>query len=281
MIEQLRKTCRELLEQGDVKVVIGYGQSAVDGATHPVFITEADDVDQLVFNDRCYANLTTYLSRKEVRALGKPAIVVKGCDEKTLIQLENESQIDRQTMVVIGVACPGVTQPLAERCDTCDVHMPSTADVVLGETQVDHAASKDERYAELDRLMALSHEERQAYWQEQFARCVKCYACRQVCPLCYCERCVADKNRPTRINTSATVKGNLAWHVARAFHLAGRCVGCGQCTRACPAGIRLDLLNLSLARAADENFDFCAGTTRGAEPLIGTFSENDHESFIQ
>ena len=104
--------------------------------------------------------------------------------------------------------------------------------------------------------MAKPAAERWAFWKSEFARCVKCYACRQVCPLCYCERCIADKNRPVTIDTSATLKGNFAWHVTRAFHLAARCVGCDECTRACPAGIDLGLLNLSLAEAAEENFGF-------------------------
>ncbi len=78
----------------------------------------------------------------------------------------------------------------------------------------------------LDRLMAKSPAERWAFWKAEFARCVKCYACRQVCPMCYCERCIVDKNRPVVIDTSATLKGNFAWHITRAFHLAGRCVGC-------------------------------------------------------
>ena len=48
-----------------------------------------------------------------------------------------------------------------------------------------------------------------SWWTEQFERCVKCYACRQVCPLCYCERCIADKNRPVAIATSATSAGQF------------------------------------------------------------------------
>jgi ferredoxin len=99
--------------------------------------------------------------------------------------------------------------------------------------------------------------------------------------MCYCDVCVADKNRPVRIDTSATLKGNFAWNLLRAFHLAGRCVGCAACSAACPAGIDLDLLNLSLAKAAEENFNYCAGMERHVEPLIGTFSPEDQEGFIR
>ena len=119
------------------------------------------------------------------------------------------------------------------------------------------------------------------YWKKEFSRCVRCYACRQSCPLCYCNVCVADKNRPIRIETSSTLTGNFAWNILRAFHLAGRCVGCGACAEACPAGIDLDLLNLTLAETAETEFDYISGKIPGAAPLIGTFSENDKEDFIQ
>jgi Fe-S oxidoreductase len=120
-----------------------------------------------------------------------------------------------------------------------------------------------------------------AFWKTEFSRCVKCYACRQACPLCYCRRCIADKNRPTVIDTSASLCGNYAWHINRAFHLAGRCIGCDECTRACPAGIPLRLLNLSLARAAEGEFGYRAGVDPALPPLIGSFSADDQEGFIR
>ena len=118
---------------------------------------------------------------------------------------------------------------------------------------------------ELERLLEKPREERLAYWTAEFDRCLKCYACRQVCPMCYCERCLADKNRPQAIDTSPHRKGNFAWHLSRAIHLAGRCVGCDECTRACPAAIDLRLLNLALARAAETKFGYRAGM----DPAVG------------
>lgn len=280
MQDELRQLCRRLLQDGTVQVVIGYGQSSDDGPTYPVFITNAADVYRLVWNDQCFANLTTYLKRKEVRALGKPAVIVKGCDERALVVLEKESQIDRTQMVVIGMACEGVGQPRAPKCDTCDMHMPKTADHVIGQT-ANAPVEAARRYADIEAFMRKSAAERMAYWMSELARCFKCYACRAVCPMCYCERCLVDKNRPQAIDTSPTLKGNFAWHITRAFHLAGRCVGCDECTRVCPAGIDLRLLNMSLARAAEESFDYRAGIDREAEPVIGSYSLKDKECFIR
>ena len=108
-----------------MQVVIGYG------ARGPVFIRRAEDAGKLVWNTDCQSNLTTYLKRKEIKRLGKAAVVVKGCDERGLVILEKESQIDRQTLRVIGMACEGMGQP---KCDTCEVHQPRFADEIIGES---------------------------------------------------------------------------------------------------------------------------------------------------
>ena len=271
VVQALRETCRRLLEEGKVKVVIGYGKRG------PVFVTRPEDVEQLVWNDRCLANLTVYLKRKEIRALGRPAIVVKGCDERALVVLEKESQIDRKEMHVIGMVCQGLGEA---KCEACEVHRPRFADEVIGEAD-QHPTEVGERWKSLQALLALPAAERMSYWGREFERCVKCYACRQVCPMCYCERCLVEKNRPTEIEPSATAKGNFAWHILRAFHLVGRCVGCDECTRACPAGIDLRLLNLSLAKAAEEHFAYRAGMDPKAEELIGAYSLQDKENFIR
>jgi ferredoxin len=283
MLNELQQICRRLLEEGTVKVVIGYGQSTSDGPVHPVFITRPDDVSKLVWNDRCFANLTAYLTVKEIRALGKPAIVVKGCDEKAIVVLEKESQIDRSQIYVIGMPCQGVGQPPAAKCRSCDVHVPRFADVVVGgaKPEDNKPATADSRYAELNAFLQKSPAERMAFWQKELSRCIKCYACRQVCPMCYCPKCIADKNRPVVISTSPTLKGNFAWHITRAFHLGGRCIGCDECTRICPAGIDLRLLNLSLAKAAEENFSFRAGMSPETEPIVGSYSQQDQEDFIR
>ena len=88
-------------------------------------------------------------------------------------------------------------------------------------------SSSDPAPGKLDAVLAMSRGERMAFWVLEFDRCVKCYACRQVCSMCYCERCIVDKNQPISIDPAPGTKGNFAWHIARAFHLAGRCIGCG------------------------------------------------------
>jgi coenzyme F420-reducing hydrogenase delta subunit/ferredoxin len=270
--DELRAEARKLLTEDAVKVVIGYGEHG------PVLVTRPEDADRLVWNNRCTANLAMYLKRKEVKALGRPALVAKACDERSLVVLEKESQFDRKDLHVIGMACEGMDIP---KCAICASRTPRFADQIIGEVADPHLASEPNPN-KLDALMQLSRSERMAYWVQEFDRCTKCYACRQVCPLCYCERCLVDKNRPIVIDPAPSIKGNFAWQITRAFHLAGRCVGCGACAQACPVGIDLGLLNMQLAKAAREHFDgYQAGVDPAAELLIGSFAKQDKEEFIK
>ncbi|MGL4942361.1 MAG: 4Fe-4S dicluster domain-containing protein [Thermoguttaceae bacterium] len=284
--EKLRELARSLLTDADnekrVDLVIGFGNVG-DSEVAPIFVTDANNVDRLVWSDACVANLATYLHRPEVKKFNRVAIVVKGCDAKSLAVLEAESQIDRKRLVVIGVACSGVAYDgkVLARCNVCDVQMPRGCDVVVGEATSQNV-SPQERYAAVQAFCAKPREERWEYWKRELSRCLKCYACRQVCPLCYCQQCIVDKNRPQRIETSSHLQGNVAWNVTRAFHLAGRCTMCGSCGAVCPVGIDLGLLNASLAKTAEEQFDgFRSGYDPNVLPVIGKFSETDNEEFIR
>ena len=208
-MNELRELARQLLTDGTVRVIIGW-EDARRGA-RPVFVTDPAEVDKLIFDTRCVHNLATYLNprRDHVAKLGKIGLVVKGCDAKAVAGLLRESQLAREDVVLIGVRCGGVLEeaelpeaaPLspdtvAPRCYGCDNREPTLVDHLVGEPQAEPprpTMTIDERVAALD---AKPLEERWAFWTEQFSKCVRCYACRQVCPLCVCERCVADKTRP-------------------------------------------------------------------------------------
>jgi L-lactate utilization protein LutB len=115
---------------------------------------------------------------------------------------------------------------------------------------------------------------------EQSAKCIKCYACRGSCPMCGCEQCFTDKNQPQWFSTAADGPGNFAWHLLRAFHLAGRCVGCGACQEACPAKIPLNVLSAAMARSALKHFGHRAGIDPKGVPLQSDFKPDDQEDFI-
>ncbi len=278
LTQDLQAACRRLLESGTVKAILGYGRIVPEDPAIPVFITRPGDTERLVFDGGCFTNLTTYLARKQVRGMGKIGIVLKGCDERSLVVLEQEGQIDRANLHVIGIACPGVDAPSDYKCASCTVRLPRFADEIIGEISV---TPVPQDYADVEELLALPVGERLEHWKKELSRCIKCYACREVCPTCYCGKCITDKNRPQCIDTSATLKGNFAWQITRAFHQAGRCVDCGECSRVCPAGINLRPLNRALARAAEKNFGYQSGMDRETPPVVGSYSKTDEEKFIK
>jgi formate dehydrogenase (coenzyme F420) beta subunit len=289
-VKELQDLARKLLEDGTVAVVIGW--EAGRRGPRPVSITEPADTERLVFDPRCVHNLATYLDprRSQVRKLGKPAVVVKGCDSKAVAGLLREAQFKREDVVLIGVRCGGVVGDpahdalvtagtIAPRCAGCDVREPHLADYVIGEQQLEPPQNTtiDERVAALD---AMTADERFEYWAEQMEKCVRCYACRQACPMCVCDVCVADKTVPQWIERAPHARGNMSWHLIRALHLAGRCVGCGECERACPMDIPLTLLNRKMQQVVAESFDYQVSDDPEIASPIGAFKDDDHEDFI-
>ena len=135
--------------------------------------------------------------------------------------------------------------------------------------------------AEIARLEALTPAERWAYWKEQFAKCIKCYACRQVCPFCFCEQCLCDRNKPQMVDTTPRPAGNIAWHIVRAMHLAGRCAGCAECERVCPMDIPLNLLNRKMAKELKELYDHEAGFEVQEKGPLNMFTEKDDQIVYQ
>ncbi len=276
-----------VFENKKADIVIGYTKASTEGRTRPIIIRSVEEAAGLVVDSSCLNNLSTYLTRRENKGK-KVAIVAKGCDIKAIVQLVAESQIKREDVYIIGIRCNGVkkgfegedAKHLAEKCLNCNVKTPHLYDELI-EMKDESLTGRDEKGELIRKLESMSADERFAFWEEQFERCIKCYACRQACPLCYCERCIADKSMPRWIETSATRRGNFAWNIVRVFHLSGRCIGCNECERVCPAGIPLSLLNRKMAIVAKEEFGYESGMSTDAPTLIGNYDVKDKEDFIK
>ena len=293
--EAIRTEARRILSGGEVSAIIGYAAGRRAGSAQPIIVTDAADAEKLIFTPACVNNLAVYLTKakKEISKAGKIGIVVKGCDLKALVGLMGESQLKRENLYLIGVPCAGVlastAQPatgltadtIAPKCTECDAHLPTGCDFVPDVALTSQPQLETKYRAEIARLEALTPAERWSYWKEQFAKCIKCYACRQVCPFCFCEQCLCDRNKPQMVETTPRPAGNTAWHIVRAMHLAGRCAGCAECERVCPMDIPLNLLNRKMAKELKELFDYEAGFEVNDKGPLATFTDKDDQSFIK
>lgn len=291
MQEQIRAEAKELLASDQVQCVIGYEMGS-RGRVRPAFIYEADDVERLVWNQECTHNLVTYLhdKKKPARRGQEPprvAIVVKPCDSRALNVLLAESQIERERVYVIGVTCEGIAEgsgfsrsigdaKLQARCLRCDERVPVIHDLLVGEPpQVD----VNDDYADVAELEAMTPAERVSFWLKQYDRCIRCYACRQVCPGCYCSVCMFERDDSLWAGIATEVKEKETFHLGRAYHLAARCIECNECERVCPMELPLSLLNRKLAKEVYEMFGFRAGLEPVKGPLLTMFKEGE-ESLI-
>ena len=278
MIETIRSKVRDLLESGQVSCFIGY-EEGTRGRARPAFVREAQDADRLIWDGRCTHNLVTYLRQFQGPQHGQDrppriGILVKPCDSRSLNVLFHEEQVERERVYVIGLTCEGVKKDgqLLERCRRCSERVPLVYDLVKGEVP---KAIGRENYADVEELEGMSPVERLAFWAEAFDRCIRCYACRQACPACYCFECVAEQLDPPWTSIAIDLPQKQFFHVMRAYHLAGRCSGCNACEEACPMELPLSLLNRKIAKEMETLFGYRTGQDARTIPPLATFEKEE------
>jgi formate dehydrogenase subunit beta len=284
---------RELLSLGEVGCVIGHERSP-RGCTRPAFIYEAAEADRLVWDQTCHHNLVVYLRDKAqspatTRRSEVPprvAVVARPCDVRALNVLIHEGQVIREQVFVIGVACPGMLETrtplppcgeeagvLTSHCQRCKERVPVFYDALVG--QPPKGKAEDETWADVAEVEAMTPAERLAFWTREFERCIRCYACRQACPGCYCFECLAEQVDPPWVSIAHRVPEKAFFHIMRAYHLAGRCVECHACDLACPMHIPLSLLNRKIAREVQALFGYIAGGDPEIPPPLATFRKDE------
>jgi len=266
-MQALQAKAKELLTAGTVKVVIGYAQGTGQ-RRRPVFVRAAERAGDLIMDTACAQNLACYLTKPEVRALGRMAIVAFPSTLRSILQLAAEKQLREEDVLALAVI-DGAVRELG----TFDAIEESLATIPDAIADVDRKLMHE--------LAAMSVAERRAFWAAELGRCVKCYACRASCPMCYCERCTTDCNRPQWIPVASHDLGNLEYHVMRAMHLAGRCVQCGTCGAACPVGIPVHLLTFHAEETVRRNFGQKGGASAKLDYAMSTFKPDDKEEFIR
>ncbi|MFH1825266.1 MAG: 4Fe-4S dicluster domain-containing protein [Candidatus Firestonebacteria bacterium] len=274
MDKELQEIAKKLLSEKKVDWIIGY-ERGYDILNRPVFINKIEDVGKLVINKYCVNNLAVYLPKRRKFKIG---IVAKGCDVKSIRELIKEHQISKENVTIISVVCEGVVEKkniskLAEKCDYCDEKVPKNLEILIG--TVKEFAVKPDDGKDIKDFEKLSPKEKEKFWNEQFEKCIRCYACRQVCSVCYCPDCFEQRARPEYINKKVTDAENKLFQLIRMHHVFGRCTDCRACDNACPVGIPLRLITKKITKDAYELFGYVSGADETTRPPLSTFKHDE------
>jgi ferredoxin len=168
---------------------------------------------------------------------------------------------------------------MAERCIACKSKKVVIFDEMIGENGEEIDSNRFDIVAKLE---AMTPDERFEFWQNELSKCIRCNACRNVCPACTCEKCVFDNDNSGIAQKAASnsFEENM-FHIIRAFHVAGRCTDCGECSRVCPQGIPLHLLNRKFIKDANELYgEYQAGADMDTRPPLVNFTFDDCEPSV-
>ena len=247
-------------------------------------------------------------------------IIAKGCVGRALIHLAAEKQLDLKKIKMIGIPCNGIInrsqllrelqqeeileasisddeiilkgrnfqkkfpikEYLNELCKKCEVKsppkIPDLVEACVGECQEISAIEQD--FEDVSEFESKTSEERWEYIKELLSPCIRCYACREACPMCYCSLCFVDQKLPRWFGKTTELSETIVFHLVRAMHLAGRCVACGACSSVCPMGIDLHLITRKLEQIVKERFDFTSGLDPQIAPPMHQFKMEDKQEFI-
>ena len=312
--EMLIEKAAALLAEGKVDRVLGWKAGEFSYDVTPALFTDAESMKKdFTFGDFAGANFSKYLVKETKKGDGKVLVFLKPCDTYSFNQLLTEHRFDREKVYAVGIPCDGMVdvnkikeivgdgilsvtsgdvikvetlydgvkeiakdEVLSECCKNCKSKKHVAYDELMGE---EGEVIDSDRFDEVARLESMTADERFAFWQNELSRCIRCNACRDVCPACTCEKCVFDNpNSGVENKAAANSFEEKMFHIIRAFHVAGRCTDCGECSRVCPQHIPLHLLNRKFIKDINSFYgDYQAGEEVGNRAPLTNYTKEDLE----
>jgi len=250
--EPLKSAIEELLDDVDGVLAL----RSTSGHVAPHLFCGRQELEELAVSPK-YSLPATLRLIQAAHPEARLGIVCRGCEERGLIEMAKRNQINLDLVTVIGLAC---TPEEAEEC-RCAKPYPS----VLVETHVGERAEPvvDQLVEELRQKDVA---QRMEFWRKHFDRCIKCYACRNACPQCFCPECTLEEG--LWVETGEVPPTYPTFHLIRAMHTAGKCVGCRECELSCPAGIPLTTLYALIREDVREMFGYEPGADLDQQPPL-------------
>lgn len=314
--DKIKEISKRLLEEGKVDMVIGYRRGSVPLMHQPFFATEPKEVDEFVWDSNCGLNLANYITDRQE----KIGVLATGCNSRNIAVHIVEGKIKRDQLYIIGIPCKGMldrhklaamadghidsvgedeekgtvtitangssetvnkTEVLQENCSICLHRNPVIYDELVAEEVKEQTRDDIDPYERVKEIEAMSSEDKWAHFDDLLSDCIRCYACRNACPLCYCPLCFVDEAKPQWVGKSVDPIDVRTFHFLRAYHCAGRCTDCGACVRACPVGINVRDFTKKLEKDCLEFYGWEAGMNTEQRPPLDTYKPDDPEEFIK
>lgn len=313
--EQIKKRAAQLLKEGRAARLLGWERGEGAGEHTPAFFDAEKGLKNFAYDGFCGANVSKYLIAAG-KGEGKVIALLKPCDSLSYNQLIKENRVKAEKVYALGVGCRGMldarkledmgirgvrsieesddeeevivrardgehmivrAELLLDKCLACKGKAHVACDEVIDDDDPAPETPVEDRFAGVKEIEAMSPEERFAFWRGELSRCIRCNACRNVCPACSCLKCVFD-NPASQVDAKANVdpfEENM-FHVIRAFHVAGRCTDCGECSRVCPQRIPLHLLNRKFIADINGFYgEFQAGLNNSIRSPLTNFDKGD------
>jgi len=303
--EAMRNKAIKLLKSGTVSSVLGWKSGILPYDPEPAFFSSAEEIENMVSNGFCGSNLSKYLVEKDEEK--RILVFLKPCDTYSLNQLLRENRVKRDEIYAIGIGCDGNLdilklrkkglkgieqileenedlkiktiygntiisrqEALLEKCRCCKGKDHKVYDELIGADESVETTDMD-RFHLVEEQEGKTSDERFVFWREKLSNCIRCNACRNICPVCSCRKCIFDNTQydiSGKVNVSEFEENS--YHIIRAFHVAGRCSDCGECSRVCPHEIPLHLLNRKLIKDINSLYgEYQAGeTAEQISPLL-------------
>ena len=312
--EKIRETAEKLLKDKRVDVFIGYKKGTVPMMHEPVLISDPQEAKILYWDSFCSLNLCNYVTKREEKKVG---ILATGCNSRNMVTHVIENQIKREQLYIVGIPCTGMIDHravlralgdaeileviedgerftvkgndfeevfekedfLQSNCKVCGHRNPVEYDEMIAEPVKEQEAG--EGYGDVEEVEGMGSDKKWDFFSDLISDCIRCYACRNACPLCYCPTCFVDESRPQWVGKSMDSTDTMTFHILRAYHCAGRCTDCGACERVCPVGIPVRKFTRKLNKDVLDLFGWEAGMSLDQRPPLDVYRPDDYNDFIR
>lgn len=246
---------RQWLEEEEVDIFLGFRSVEGHPVPHGFTRNSPEDLKAMTCSAERYPleELAVALMRRHPEAtIGMEA---RECDERAINVLIASNQLKPERIKLLKVNCCPSELSSGSSCSYL-----SSSPSESFRTRAGFPTG-----AQIEDVEACEQNDRFSRWMYEFQKCIKCFGCRNICPVCFCQECSLEHEE--LIHGGRLPPETPIFHLIRAIHMGGRCVDCGLCEEACPMDIPLRLLYRKTNRIVADIFDYKPGTTYNQSPL--------------